>query len=169
MKKYLTLFVILISVWVTNSQNEKSHRESFDLTVAIDTINFYKQKIDKTPYFVKENVLQIYPTEKINIEVEISKDSIIAMKVVKENLNPEKTIVLEFKQEVKNQKSERMMLTITNPFEKTLTYDAHMFIVGHDKWISTSIIPILPKLTNFEMWNDIILSLVLENWKLTTK
>ena len=30
------------------------------------------------------------------------------------------------------------------------------YVVGGNKWIPTSVIPIGPKLSNFEMWNDII-------------
>ncbi len=40
-----------------------------------------------------------------------------------------------------------------------------MYIVGYNKWLSTSIIPILPNLVNYETWNDVIISLVLERWR----
>ena len=43
------------------------------------------------------------------------------------------------------------------------------YVVGGNKWIPTSVIPIGPKLSNFEMWNDIIISLALDNWKLTNE
>lgn len=48
-----------------------------------------------SPYFVREKILQIYSGEKLFIEVEIEKKEIISMKVVKENINPEKTIEVE--------------------------------------------------------------------------
>jgi hypothetical protein len=88
------------------------------------------------------------------------------MKVVKENLNPEKTIKIEFTQTVKDRKSEMMMLEIVNPFKKDLEYKAMMFIVGHDKWISTSVLPVKAKLTGYETWPDVIITLVLTEWKL---
>ncbi len=168
MKKSILLLLILISFGV-NAQNDKPNRKPFNLELAVDSINYYQQKIEETPYFVKENILQIYPSEKLNIEVEIENDSIIAMKTVSKIEFPEKTIIIDFKQEVKDRKSEMMMLTIKNPFDKTLAFNAHMFIVGRNEWIPTSIIPIKAKLTNFEMWNDIIISLALDNWKLTTE
>jgi hypothetical protein len=88
------------------------------------------------------------------------------MKVVKENLNPMKTIEIELKQEVKERVSESLMLKIKNPFKKTLNYKAMMFIVGQDKWISTSVLPIPAELSSFELWKDIIISMVLTDWTL---
>ena len=58
-----------------------------------------------------------------------------------------------------------MMLSVTNPFDKSLIYDAAMYRVGKDSWSKTSIIPIRPGLINFETWADIIITLVLENWR----
>lgn len=166
MKKYISVLLILFTIINVNSQNENPNREPFTLEMAVDSINFYKQDVVKSPYFVKEKVLQIYPTEKIFIETEIKNDSIYSMKVVKENLNPEKTIIIDFKQEVKGKESERMVLTVNNPFDKVLKYEALMFVNGASDWVSTSIIPVRPKLMTFEMWNDVILSLVLVEWKI---
>jgi len=111
-------------------------------------------------------VLQIYPGEKLFIEVETSKSEITSMRVVKENLNPQKTIMVDFTQTTKGKKSESMMLKIVNPFEKDLEYKAMMFTVGHDKWIDTNVYPVRAKLTSFEMWSDVIITLVLSDWKL---
>ncbi len=121
--------------------------------------------VPKSKYFVKENIIQIYPTEKLNVEVEIKNDTIFAMKVVQKITEPTKTIQIELIQNVKEKKPEGMMLKVTNPFNRKLNYNALMFIVGGNKWISTSIIPIQPNLMNFEMWNDVIISLVLEKWR----
>lgn len=169
MKKYISVLLIIFAISNVNSQNEKPNREPFILKIAVDSINFYKQDVVKSPYFVKEKVLQIYPTEKIFIETEIKNDSIYSMKVVKDNLNPEKTITIEFMQEIKEKESERMVLTVTNPFDKTLKYEALMFVNGASDWMSTSIIPVRPKLMTIEMWNDVILSLVLVEWKIEGK
>ncbi|MGH1384672.1 hypothetical protein [Kordia sp.] len=165
LKRIIICTFLIFSIFM-NAQNEKPDRAPFTLTVAVDTVNYYQQEVPKSPYFVKEKVLQIYPSEKLFIEAEVKADSIYSMKVVKENLNPEKTITLEFIQNVEGKSHAGMMLTVKNPFEKRLTYEALMYINGGSKWISTSIIPIRPKLMNFEMWNDIILSLVLVEWKL---
>ena len=161
------LIVILFNiVRPIYAQNNKEFRDEFILKLPVDNEKFYEQKIESTKFFVKEKVLQIYPGEKLFIEVEIINDEISTMKVVKENLNPSKTIVLEFTQIVKDKKSELMMLKLENPFNKDLDYKAMMYIVGHNKWINTSVIPIKAKLTGYETWKDVIITLVLTDWKL---
>lgn len=86
------------------------------------------------------------------------------MKVVKENINPTKTIEIEFSQKTVDRKSDGIILQVSNPFDKVLNYSAMMYTVGKNKWSKTSIIPIQPKLTNFELWNDVIITLVLSDW-----
>lgn len=166
--KTKTLFTIFLSMSFafTFAQNEIINRDEFTLKLPVDGEQYYEQKVASSPYFVKEQVLQIYPGEKLFIEVEIGKKEIISMKVVKENLNPEKTIEIEFIQKTKDRKSEMMMLKVVNPFKKNLEYKAMMFIVGNDKWINTNVLPVQANLTGFETWTDVIISLVLSEWKL---
>lgn len=166
MKKIFSLILLLFFGVSLNAQNEKPEREAFKLKVAIDSINFYQQDVSKSPYFVKNKILQIYPSEKIFIEAEIKSDSIYSMSVVKENINPDRTIIVDFNQKVKGRIHDGMMLSVKNPFDKTLKYEALMYINGGTEWIPTSIIPIKPNLINYELWNDVILSLVLVEWKI---
>ncbi len=162
---FLTISLSMICLF-SYSQNENAFREEFTLKLPVNSKQFYEQTVSRTPFFVKENILQIFPGEKLLIEVERNENKIISMKVVKENFNPEKTIAVEFTQEVKERKSESMMLMIKNPFDKDLEYKAMMFIVGHDKWIDTHVLPVGSRLTGFEMWTDVIITLVLSDWKL---
>jgi hypothetical protein len=134
--------------------------------LTVDSLKFYEQDVSYSKYFVKDNVLQIYPGEHLFIEADVVGNEIKSMKVVKENLNPSKTIELEFHQETNDRNHERMILKVSNPFDKELNYDAMMFVVGMSSWMKTSIIPIPPKLMNFELWNDVIITLVLDNWRL---
>jgi len=164
--KVIMTILLSLSFAFTYPQNEKEKRDEFTLILPVDEEQYYEQKVDSSLYFIKEKVLQIYPGEKLFIEVEINKKEITSMKVVKENLNPEKTIEIEFTQTVKDRKSEMMMLEIVNPFKKDLEYKAMMFIVGHDKWISTRVLPVKAKLTGYETWPDVIITLVLTEWKL---
>ena len=158
--------LLSLTLGLSYAQNEKTNREEFTLKLPVDGDQFYEQKVENSPYFVKENVLQIYPGEKLFIEVETKKKEITSMKVVKENLNPEKTIEIEFTQNTKDRKSESMILKIVNPFKKDLKYKAMMFIVGHDKWINTNVLPVRAKLSVYESWSDVIITLVLSDWKL---
>jgi len=164
--KVIMTILISLSFTFTYAQNEKPNREAFTLQLPVDEEQYYEQEVQNSPYFVKEKVLQIYPGEKLFVEVETKKNEIISMKVVKENLKPEKTIEINFTQTVEDRKSKFMMLEISNPFKKDLEYKAMTFIVGHGKWINTNVLPIKAKLSNFEIWNDVIITLVLTEWKL---
>ncbi|MCV9930003.1 hypothetical protein OIU83_20250 [Flavobacterium sp. LS1R49] len=164
MRKTFTLFAILLFV-VCNSQNTKTNRDSFKLELIADAKNNYTMQVPNSPYFVKEKVLQIYPSEKLYIETIIKDNSIYSMTVVNKNLNPKRTIEIDFSQNATDRTNKQMLLKVTNPFNKKLNYDASMYIIGHDKWISTSIIPILPNLVNYETWPDVIITLALENWR----
>lgn len=168
MTKIKTLFFLLTSLFSTYSfaQNTKEFREEFTLKIPVDSVQFYQQEVPKSKYFVQEGVLQIFPGENLFVETETEGNKITSMKVVKENLNPTKTIEVKFYQTTKGRKHEQMMLEVKNPFDKELHYDAMMYIVGYKDWIKTSIIPIKSKLMNFEMWNDVIITLFLSNWRI---
>jgi hypothetical protein len=166
--KIKTIFTLLSAIICFSSyaQNDADLRNAFTLKLPVDGKQFYEQEIQQSPYFVKEKVLQIYTGEKLFIEVETLGNKITAMKVVKNNVNPTKTIEIELKQEVKEKASESLMLKIKNPFKKTIKYKAMMFIVGQDKWIPTNVLPIEPELSSFELWKDIIITMVLTDWTL---
>ena len=112
-----------------------------------------------------QKVLQIYPGEELNIETEIKGDSIFSMKVVEEIAFPEKTIKLKFLQNVTNRKNTQMILSVVNPFDNKLVYNAMIYTVGGQRWSPTSIIPIQPKLVGYETWPDVIVTMALEKWR----
>lgn len=164
MKKIIVCaFLIITSLCA--AQNDRPERETFSLKLAVDGEQYYGMDVQKSPYFVKDKILQIYPGDDLLIETEIKGDTIFSMKVVKENKFPERTITLKFNQETNGKAHEQMMLSVQNPYDRSLVYDAAMFRVGSDKWMGTSIIPIYPKLTSYETWADVIISLVLTNWR----
>jgi hypothetical protein len=165
-----TRLLLILNLTLTSlnlfSQHEDPYRQEFVLKLPVDGEQFYEQRVAKSPYFVKDKMLQIYPGERLFIQVDKTGNSIDSMKVVKENINPNKTITIEFTQNVKDRKSEFMILKIVNPFDKDLGYKARMYIVGHNKWIETSVLPVKSKLIGFETWSDVIITLVLSDWKL---
>jgi len=162
------LIIILFSIFSLSlySQNDKPKRSAYSFEIAATETQQYGMEVKESPYFVKERVLQIYCGEKLFVECEIEADTISKMKVVEKNINPEKTIIIDFSQNAENRKEIRTDLYVKNPFSKILTYNASMFTPISQKWKSTSIIPIDPKLKNYEMWPHSIITLVLENWKL---
>ncbi|MBS7787638.1 hypothetical protein KIH23_10045 [Flavobacterium sp. CYK-55] len=159
----ITLSIFSLSIY---SQNDKPKRKSYKLEIAANETQQYAMDVEESPYFVKEKILQIYCNEKVFVECEIQGDSISKMKVVEKNLNPEKTIIIEFTQDSENRKEIRTDLNVKNPFARTLRYGALMFTPISQQWKPTSIIPIRPNLQNYEMWPHSIITLVLENWQL---
>lgn len=165
MKVFIIIIISIFSV-SSFSQNNKENREAYSLEIAANETQQYGMDIQESPYFVKEKILQIYCNESIFVECEIEADSISHMRVVEKNINPEKTIIINFTQNLEDRKNIRTELHVKNPFNKTLIYDALMFTPNSQQWEKTSIIPIHAKLENFEMWPHSIITLVLENWRL---
>jgi hypothetical protein len=58
------------------------------------------------------------------------------------------------------------MLKVYNPFQQTLIYKAKMYLLNHDKWVETSILPVGGGLSGYEIWNDIIISIAIGEWQL---
>lgn len=160
--KQILLFIFTFSISICNAQTE---RKALTLNLAIDAENYYAAEIPKSPYFVKEKVLQIYPGEKLLIETEIKGDSIYTMKVVSQNTNPERTIEVEFSQNEEDRNRVNSTLKVKNPFGKKLNYNALMFSPVSQTWKRTSIIAIPAKLQNFEMWPHSIITIVLDKWR----
>lgn len=123
-------------------------------------------QIPESPYFVKDKIIQLYCGEKVFVECEIAIDSIATMKVVEANINPEKTIEIDFSQDAEDRTNISTVLKVKNPFNKKLIYDAIIFTPISKTWKRTSIIPIQPNLMNFKTWPHPIITLVLEEWRL---
>ena len=164
--KNIILFTSFLFTSLCFAQNDRPQRDAFSLKLAVDGKQYYGMDVNVAPYFVKDKVLQIYPGDKLFIETEIKNDTIFSMKVVKENKFPKKTIELEFVQEAEDRAHKHMMLSVKNPFDKILKYDAFMYRVGSDTFVSTSIIPVMPGISGYETWQDVIITLVLDKWSL---
>lgn len=161
---FLLLFNLL--TLLSFSQNEKKYRDPFYLNIVMNSEQNYGMNVESSPYFLKDNILQLYPTEKLFIETEIKNDTIFSMKIVKENLYPEKTIEVDFKQHAEDRSKVSMFLIVKNPFDKNLIYTTLMYTPNSNDWKSTSILPVRPKLAGIEVWPHAIITLVLMDWKL---
>lgn len=164
--KYIISLIFVLQGLFLFAQNDKTHRESFILNLAYDSLSHYEQEVEASAYFVKDQLLQIYATEKIFIEVEFSKGEIRSMKTVKENVYPDKTIEIEFKQEVENESNHFMTLKTKNPFTGELRFDVYIYPVGGKNWEKTSMVPIQPKSMSYEIWYNAISTIAIENWQL---
>ncbi|MET0637936.1 MAG: hypothetical protein ABWZ25_18030 [Chitinophagaceae bacterium] len=146
-------------------KNDVLTRVPYTLKMIVDDSTFYEEKINAVPYIFPNRSLQMYPGEKIFLEVELKNNEIADMKPVKENENPSRTLILEFIQHTENNVHKRMSLVVTNPFPSTLTYKAKIFPLSVKNWVSTSIYPVSPGLLGIELWPDLITSIALGDWK----
>jgi hypothetical protein len=164
MRKLVIILTLGLTTILSFGQtNDLPQRDAFTLNLAVSDTNYYKAEIKASAFVLPDNTIQLYPGEKIYVEVELVKKEIISMKSVKENHNPDKTIIISFTQEVEGKKHNFMMLSIDNPFSKKLNYKANIYLMKHNKWVSTSVIPIGAKLGSYESWPDIITTIALSD------
>jgi hypothetical protein len=165
MKKLLSI-LLLLSISCAYGQNDKPERTEMNISLYVDSTHYYNTDVKPGAYFIAENILQIYASEKVFVEVETNKFGITSMKTVKENINPSKTLVIEFFQEAKDSRHNSMKLRITNPLGKTLKYKAKTLSSNSDKWISANVQPVNPGATQTEAWKDVVVKLMLTDWEL---
>ena len=165
MKFIYTIFFSIITVIGKGQDENKLERNSFKLSLIVDENSTYDIDVPTSSYFKVPNLLQIYPSEKILIEIEQVNGVIKGLKVVKNNTHPDKTIQIFFSQQEKNHKHENMLLQIKNPFKMDLSYSAKIYLLNQKKWVETSVLPIKANLMSFETWPDIIVTMTLSDWK----
>ncbi|MFI5159345.1 MAG: hypothetical protein ACHQF4_10800 [Sphingobacteriales bacterium] len=122
--------------------------------------------MNETSYVIKSEMVQIFPGETLYIETDIVKDSLINLKAVPTIINKEKTITISFSQDYENKVHKQMILKVNNPFSKSLIYHAHINLMKTKKWINSSVLPVKPNLESFEIWPDIITTVVLSDFYL---
>ena len=142
------------------------NRKAFALTVMVDSTAAYVDSIKPGPFIQGPNILQIYPGEKVYLEVEEIKDAIVRLVAVAANKNPLRTLEISLVQNAKGRVHESMMLKVVNPFKKDLIYRASAFFYEPKKWASTSVLPVSAGLASYESWSDIIITIALYDWKL---
>ena len=162
----LSLLFCQCSLLCLAQDSTQLKRQPYKLKVMVDKKNLYEEDLKESPYVWPDNTIQLYPGEKLFAEAEIKDGAIVKMTAVKENTNPEKTLTISFTQVAEGKVHQQMMLKISNPFDKTLTYAASIFLLNHSKWVKTSVIPVAPGLSSFESWPDVILSIGIGNWAL---
>jgi hypothetical protein len=165
------LFLFLTLLWFSaqaQSDNALPVRQSYKLSLPVEKNSTYEMDVPATPYVQNQSIVQIYPGETIYLEAE-EKDGKLVLTSVREIKDSSKTITVTCTQTVTKGKHENVMLKVTNPFNKSLTYSARMFHMKANKWIATNVLPVQPNLTAFEMWPDVIITFGLSNWQLSSK
>ena len=171
MKHIFILLTALVAISICSIGQDSTllKRTPYTLRVAVDKHHFYEDKVGGTPYVLPDKSIQIYPGETIYVEVVEENGVVKNMTAVQEIKNPSITLTITFTQTTKNKVHEMMMLKIENPFPKDLSYNATMFLFKQNRWVNTNVYQETAKLLVFDIWNDIIITLILGNWKFIDK
>ena len=164
--KTVSSFFVLFVCALGFAQNDIPTREAFVLKVKRNAKQTYSQQVNESPYFVMDKTLQIYPYEKVNVELEIKADTIYSMKTVEKNLFPERTLEIEFCQSIENYTAKPTQLWMKNPFGKNLKYNVLAYSIEESEWKNSAKTAKANSSSN-EIWTkEVVSSLVLKDWKL---
>ena len=164
--KTISSFFVLFVCAIGFAQNDIPTREAFVLKVKRNAKQTYSQQVNESPYFVMDKTLQIYPYEKVNVELEIKSDTIYSMKTVEKNLFPERTLEIEFCQSTENYTAKPTQLWVKNPFGKNLKYNVLAYSIEESEWKNSAKTAKANSSSN-EIWTkEVVSSLVLKDWKL---
>ncbi len=121
---------------------------------------------DKTfavfPPTVQDFGIAVVAGQNIYVEAEIEGDRLTNYRVVEQIVNPKTTITAKFEQ----MEDGGMMLTLHNPFNKTLKFNMGIMPLDAEDLYKTSSCPVIAGGNSFEMWPYPIFQLVLSNGRL---
>lgn len=160
------LIFFLPSCMIFCQSNDLLARSAFTLKLPIDKTHFFQADISPSNYILPENTIQIYPGEKLYIEINVKNNKIVDMKSVGEIIDSTKTIEISLTHVEKDSIYSRTMLDIQNPFNKDLIYKASMYLMKNNRWVTTNVFPVRSNLRSFEIWPDVIVTMALTGWEL---
>ena len=132
-------------------------RKPYKLSLVVDKSSVYEANLPASPYVGPKNTVQIYPGEKVYIEVEQHDRIIDKLTAVKEILHPEKTLTISFSHVVEKGVCKSSMLSVENPFPFKLVYGC-MILDKNQHWSETDVYPVEAKLAGYEVWPYFIVS-----------
>ena len=114
---------------------------------------------------ILNDLVNLIPGEKLLIKTQIRGDRLISLNLVETNVSAERTLEIEFKQE-RDGKRSFMILSVKNPFDRTLVYEAGIQRHGQQKFVKTSSVPVPAHLEAFESWPEPLTRIMLKNFRL---
>jgi len=141
-------------------------RQPFQLKLLIDDSKSFSLPVNETDYVINDTILYIFAGEKLFVESTLTNNRVTKLRVVNEIKDPSKTFVIDFQQKTTGKVHQMMSLTISNPYNKQLRYKAMMNLLQNNKWVNTSVYPVLPNIKAIEMWQAPITMLALGSFEL---
>ena len=103
---------------------------------------------------------------KIHVELVLVNGKVVDWSIVRGDREESHVLTIELSS-VMRDSVERTMLSIYNPYNTDLTYNARIFLNAYDKWLDTDVIPVKPGLKAIEIWNDSISEVILSGFQLS--
>jgi hypothetical protein len=130
-----------------------------DLRVTLKTKDggTYDHTFDVFPGTVQPFGLAIVAGQTVNLEADVTGDTVSNFRVVDAVTHPAKTLTVHLEQSPKGD----MVLSLDNPFGRPLKFDMAIMPLDNPKLLPTSSCPVKAGLKSFEMWPDPLFQVVL--------
>jgi len=136
------------------------------VTIIVDETSSTEIEIDYPARpCVDRNLVNLILGERILVEADVRDGRLVNLKRVEKTEHPDQTLEIGFSQN-QERKSPLMILQISNPFSKLLTYEAGIQPLGRQGFARTSTLPVRPRLTNYESWPNPVTRILLRNFRL---
>jgi len=138
-------------------------REPFTLKLQLDKKHYYVEEFKKVPY-VQGGDVYLFCGDYFGLGLDIENGAIRGISYQRDLLKSD--VALKFSQGPSVEHNTMMSLVIENRSQHKLFLDALMTVPGRKGVFKTSVVPVLPRTTNFESWPHPIVQLVLRNIRL---
>ena len=143
-------------------------REPVYITLRFDGERYIEVPLPKAPYYFN-GVASIATGETVYLEAVVQDGKLVRLDYVPEIRNSSTTITFHFAQVDEKPTDVDMLLTTHNPLRYAVVYKALIHRAGTDRFVGTSICPILPGKSTYEHWPYPIVQLALTNFFLTSE
>ena len=143
-------------------------REPVNITLRLNSEKNIEVPLPKAPYYYN-GVASIAAGETLYLEAVVQDGKLVKLDYVPEIRNASTTITFHFAQVGQKPTDVDMLLTTHNPLKYAVVYKALIHRAGTDRFVGTSICPILPGKNTYENWPYPIVQLALTNFFLTSE
>lgn len=170
-----TFFILLASSFVALGQDQTAEqaREAVCQKVPCRAVTTVKLKLNNKEYFemefpkgpyVAEGFINVLAGEEFLVEFDETDGALSNPRYVKTAAKPERTVSFRLEQT-----DEGTILTVKNPFAKSIIYDCVIQHYSEQRLRKTSIVPVQAKLVSFEMWPYPVAQVVVSNVRYAQK
>ena len=167
--KLPVVVLMLFAVLTTFAQQDtmsSPRRQAHQLSLPVADKVQYKYDVPAGLFVRNNDTLQLFPGEKVFLEVNHNGREIKGVKAVQQISEPLRTLTISFRQVADSTTHKNMLLTIDNPFDKQLQCTMLLGVILAKRWERGGALNIPPGKTA-QAWPQILISLSLQDWAFT--